>query len=355
MTWQAGSVTGPDGIAFIEEDLDIGPRRRYPRWLGPLVGVVVVVVAVTGLLTNGAGIDHKPAPTATGVGPPSDGAARAMVGVPDRGEFVEVVGDRLQILRADGTRIHRSSPVSAVENASDTVVLDVDAAANTVWVVTALDNKAEYAESYSLDHLHLRYRVKLLSPIRGSAAVGGRLYILQAQTLTVLDRAGTRFDPVLLSGYVQSIAADPSRHRLLAAVGSGTGALELIPLRGSTPGPASEPLPGNPTAVAVAGETIWIDNYTQLISLDPVTFAARSTVPVLHSGGGIRLMDAGDSSLFLRPVESEDPLECVDATTGRQLQYWPNAPGIVAATRHRALVAPILGPAKNLKLTTCAG
>jgi len=195
----------------------------------------------------------------------------------------------------------------------------------------------------------------------GAAVYAGRLYLASDRGVYVVSRT-TRLGLYPTGRQpVQSVAADPQRHRVLVASGRDAYAFTFANHRPTTSGrlTAIGELPFGKGALAVVAGHIWAAGYgasgAVLDQLDPQTLR-----PTLRSkltwqlGPGADIEAVGARSLFVRSGPGVGPIWCVDAITGVTDQYWTVVEGAVTAGDGRALLATDAG-IETLPLQGCHG
>lgn len=178
------------------------------------------------------------------------------------------------------------------------------------------------------------------------AALDGHLYL--NTDVGVFDAAPSAQPsaelPIVARGG-RSMAADPSRHRLLLLNDDDGWSISAYTPPADTVA-ASRSLPFNAHTVAVADGAIWVtgsrsdtDRHPVLARLDPATLKIAAHSSLEESLTSTPTIVAHGKYLWIRSTERPDELWCVNAHSGAIAGSWPDLPGIVAAQSGQAFVA----------------
>lgn len=349
-----------------DDVLDLGRRRRLPRWTIMIGWAAVTALVVTVVVARAGSSDHGARPSPANSGPvltePLGGPVSADLAIEGRYlfEFSQGALYRTDIgaggsLTADGVLAVTGLDLT-LESA--TFHLVADASTHRIWMLTYGAAPATVVE-FDAQSLTEVGRLLWPSEVHAAAAFGGHLYL--AATNAVVDIASAKGAPTTigaLTGQYSSIVADTARSRLLLfGEDHGPRVSSYTPAGGrSARGPAA---PFGKGGLLVVGSSIWAAGYGDtgavLARLDPGTLrpvAFSELSPQL--GPGAIAVAAGAHVLWVRAGGiGDDALWCVSATTGDQLQYWQYA-GAVASTRGAGFVAQRDGPL-SLQLSGCPG
>jgi hypothetical protein len=170
--------------------------------------------------------------------------------------------------------------------------------------------------------------------LTSGAILEGVLYLGGPAGLVELGGGG----PVLLPGSwpdggVSSLAADPARHRLLAAPAGDPAALRIMHA-GSTQLLDGPILPvGHPSVVDTVSE-IWVSGtssaHAQLLHLDSATLQPALTGQPPTSAARDTIVGAGDFVIWAQN-STDGTLNCIDATTGNVVARFTNIQGPVVS------------------------
>jgi hypothetical protein len=364
-----------------EDVLEHTPRRA-PRWVVALACAALAAGAVAAV----AGNEHRTGgnPSAAGSTPRAEPvrmpAVEATLGevVPtDSKPVLDVVvtPNRTWILQAGqlvaipaSGRIERV-PITGLDFTPvlDSVRLVPDLAAGRLWLVV-LGTPGGPVIEYDLALQRLR-TVRPGPPTTSAAALDGHLYLAAESDGSAgigdLAPGASVLSRIRAPGVVTSLAADPSRSRLLALslVDAGTSApgarvLQLWP--GRQLSASAQTLPFGKGGIAVTGDgAVWAGGYgaggAVLVRVDPASLRTVTRSPVAPDlGPGANLVAAGTHTIWLRSGAGGSALYCLDAHTGAGRQVWSNAPGRVGSVRGVAYLATGAAVVR-LPLDSCAG
>ena len=336
------------GDPAADEVLHLGSQRTPPTWL-IIAAVVVLFAGVVVIAAVKRGSHHhaalSPTRSATSASrQPIENPQLQPFGQPlDLGDTVPVdlagAGGLLFVLTAGPPRLGQINPLSGQVNrqvaapaGSRYVVLDHDG--RHAWVLAGRDVFA-----YDGPTLAAVGKVHVPRPVFAVAALGDRLFMAtdQGVYLTALAREpylGLPQSLTRLPGFtrpVQSISADPARHRLIAI--SQDYVLLTVDTRAAH---VMRRLRGE-ESIEVTGSGIWAVGFgvvggTRIERVDPATLAVT---PV----------DAGDSNapqsargwpgegVFWINNAYTDSVACRDATSGAISAIYPGLQGPVVSTR----------------------
>jgi len=349
-----------------DDVLDVGPRRRWPRWV-PAVAAVAVAGAVVALLVGRDSGPHHAAPGPSG---PSTGqpATRPIGGAAN--EALAVSGHYLYrffsgaLYRSDITDPLDPTPAGVtsvggfdltLQGVEFGLVLDP---AHRQGFVVSLNAAPATIVRIDLDTMTEAGRLVWPTDVAAAAVLDGHLFLATTNSVVDIPPGGTesRAVPALLGQY-SDLAADPARHRLVLFGREGK-AMRVVTYR---PGDGHSTRTAAPFAkgwVVVTGDAIWAGGYANtgpvLARLDPKTLkpvAFSALTPQL--GPGAILVASGGRDVWVRSGAGGDGLWCVDGRTGDSLQYW-QYDGAVASEAGAAYVATSSGPLP-LRLGSCAG
>lgn len=349
-----------------DDVLDVGPRRRRPRWV-PVVAAVAVAGAVVAVLAARDGSTRRAAPG------PSAAASDLPLSRPVGGaanEALAVSGHYLYrffsgaLYRADITDPLDPVPAGVtsiggfdltLQGVEFSLVLDP---AHRQGFVVSLNAAPATIVRVDLDTMAEAGRLVWPTDVAAAAVLDGHLFLAATNSVVDIPPGGTdsRVIPALLGQY-SDLAADPARHRLVLFGREGK-AMRVVTYR---PGDARATRTAAPFAkgwIVVAGDAIWAGGYAQagpvLARLDPATLkpvAFSALTPQL--GPGAIPVATGGRDVWVRSGAGGDGLWCVDGRTGDALQYW-QYDGAVASAVGAAYVATTSGPLP-LRLGSCAG
>jgi hypothetical protein len=314
-----------------------------PSWvivvgIGVLIGAVLVVSAVKRSDHHSA----APLPTVSsragatpvaGLGPGVDlGETTAVDLAMARGLLYVLTREPARLGQVNARTGAVTRQITAPEGASHVYA---DQAGERVWV--AADDLVFAYDGPTLASIG---QVQLNRPVTSAAALDGRLYIGTDHGVYVAT-APTYYlgSPVTvrpLSGFsgqvVQTIAADPARHRLLAV----TVNYELLEVKATGVRFVRQLRNLLPESIAVTRSAIWIIGYgdpgvSRIGRLDPKTM----TITPVGSGDADAPQGASawpGSDVFWVRNNSTDDLTCRDARTGEIAQTLSGVPGPVTST-----------------------
>lgn len=348
-----------------DELLDVGARRTLPRWLGALalvaVGVAGIAIAVTG---GGSGPRAAPASstpsrphTSAGTGvTPTPTTIQALIPAPGWLGFYALEDGRVAALQLNGSPRAVSAAIGAGDGAQLGLVFDPAGA--VVWVMPVGNDFAGELEAYAAADLHLILRLHLPDIVEHAAVLDGRLYLTTVSGLLLRTGPHGRSleTAAHLAGRVGAVVADPTRHRLLYLVENDPAVV-----RSWSPGGAASvgaPLPFAKGDLAVVDNVIWAGGFAArgaiLVRLDPRTLRAGHVAAVSGQlGPGALLAGSAEGVLFVRSGSLDEPLWCLDASSGAVRKRWSGLPGAVAATSGFGLVAPPLGRVRVINMGSC--
>lgn len=338
-----------------DEELLAGPR--LPRWLVPVGGALVaaLVLALVALNLGGADDPSAPAPSgrSTPVAPPPAGtsapvadpakqpagrpAEPGLLG-PDVLEIGRSVPGRATDVVTDGPAVwYAVGNLVVVRRANSVVVggpgagpgglrLAPDPTRRLIWSYVPARSGTTVTALATRD---LRVVGSLVwpRPIAAAVALDGWLYVSDPAGVWAVHPNGQEpIAPLLYGVGVRSLAADPTRHRLLVLVDDG--GLRIVTLQ---VGPATDffPAPGfrSGTLAVTRSGAIWLagqgDGGAVLVRLNPRSLAVDAVGGVTEQLGPTDSVVAGDSSLLIG--EQAGQTWCVGGSDGALLQRFPIA------------------------------
>lgn len=281
-------------------------------------------------------------------------------------------GGRLAVLRPGRLTLLASSDLSPIRSRDvPAEVGDVTlgpwtlvAVGSTLWAVGAGINQA-----FAFDARTLRPQRQVMvgSPVSGAVALGGHLYVASGSGIEDIAPGATSATALVGAPRADALAADPSRHRLLSLrFDYRGGSARLLAYRpGTGRAGTSAPLPFSAGNLAVTAGAIWaggsgatggsdgVGPRDVLVRLDP---ASLRPIPdgTPESVAAAQLVAAGGSVIWARPSADAGQLWCVDARSGRLLQRWPDALGVVGSWSGTAFLLTGSGVTR-LPLDGCRG
>lgn len=312
---------------------------RQPIAVSALVLLVALVVAgVLASVLRGGGSKPAAAPTHPAIISVAEQPPPTAIDIPSESPAVELDGQlttvfagRLWWTSLDGV----SSGASSID-ASDGYLLVPDLAQHRVWVLLPGMTQAEIVAVSTRDSRR-QFAFDFSPGLSGGAILDGRLYASSTHGVSAVQSSGFGYSTQItpLRGN-WSMAADPSRHRLLLTDLSGATA-SVRAQRPTDPHPeAQATLPfGKGWVVVTGGGQIWAAGYGNhgavLARLDPTTLRVVAQSPAAAQlGPGAIVVGTGRESLLVRSGAGGDGLWCVDARTGAVDEAWTAAPGAIA-------------------------
>ncbi len=340
-------TSAADDQATDDEVLALGGRGSPPSWLialgiGVLVAGVIAIAVVRRVGHHDAVPDLTPLPSASSFDVPQPiGPGEAV----DLGQTqaVDLAGtsSMLLVLTSNPPRLGQIDPRTGrlnrqVEAPRGAARLVLDEAGQHAWVTAG-----RLVFAYDAPTLASIGQVRVPRPVFAAAALGDRLYLGTDQGVYVTGRGGAPYLglPTTTSripgftGGVQTISADPSRHRLIAVSQNDnllvvhSGGVQVVrKLHGDTP-----------EAIEVTEDGIWAVGFgdaggTRIGRLDPVTWQ-------------ITLVDAGDpdaprtvrawpgQGVFWVNAAYTDSVICRDARSGKVGGVFSGLDGPVVSSR----------------------
>jgi hypothetical protein len=345
------------------EELLSGVRGRPARRLvvaGVLVGGALVAALVT-LVNLGSDSPARPQPASAPSVATADQPLPRLPGVRALPVYgLALLGRSTWVLQRDGVHVLRPGrravalPAHGPPQTWETSRVTVDRGANLVWLVSQ-----RRAWAYAPDtRIEFTGTVPAFSDV---AALDGKLYLAAGSELVEAGPGVGR--PRLIfeaPGPLATVAADPTRHRLIVAYQNGPS--RIFALRPTAQGPArvlrTATVRSINATIAVAGGTIWFAGFSTgggaLMRLDAATLRPDRQFAYQGSlGSGGVLVAEGTSSVWVRQGIGGPDLRCVDARTGAQAQVW-TLDGVVASTAGRAVLGTGTGPVQ-IRLDGCPG
>lgn len=143
----------------------------------------------------------------------------------------------------------------------------------------------------------------------------------------------------------RSMAADPSRHRLLILDhDDGWAVHAYVPPTAAVTARAA--LPFDARSIAVADGAIWVTGvstgagaHAVLARLDPATLTVDGHSDLGGALGSVPTIVAAGKSMWVRQAGDDEQLWCVTPGAGTVAQHWSTLPGLVAAAGGHAFVA----------------
>lgn len=355
-----------------EEVLDVGRRRRAPRWFWVVAGVAAAVLVASVAIERGLSHHHGTSPT------PSAGRAVAIVPPPVRpaygpaldvgtGVVLDAVafGQHTWVLHPDriiGLSIAAGRPKavalpplgSSVSTGSWRLVRDVTT--SRLWAVVEGTRHGRAIE-YDLWTL-TRMRDLRLPPIGGAAAMNGHLYLTSGNRfIDVPPRGAPHAIPVpgQSGAALGPVTADPARSRVIVLdYGARTHIWTYRPGREQARKTAVVPV--TKSSIAVTEDAVWVGGYRSgsgsnavLWQLDVPSLTPTGISPVgSELGPGARLLAGGTHDVWVASGGGPG-LWCVDGRTGTEEQHWTFGASAVT-TDHQRVIAVTDGRAVPLEL-----
>lgn len=373
-------LPGDGALAAAQDDVVELRPRRVPRWVLVLSGLLVVVAIAGAVVTHRHG--SKPAtarPTArvsVSVAPrpaadaPTPVGAREALGQPMAvGPWpaydIQAAPGALYILQLGHLEKYVPGAIVIVDlhgltsaaNAAGRLVLDL--AAGRVWAVVEGPASGRILEFDAQTLKLLRDLTWTQPPVNAATALGGHLYLGTDHGLA--DLAPDAAQPHFVAGIdgavgAVSVAGAPARV-IVFGRGSRTRTWVYGPARAAAP--HSLPFGEASVAVTVNG-VVWVggfgDRSAALTSLDPSTLApGKASGAAAKIGPGAVVVAGGQDVIWVRRDVNSRALWCVDALTGRQLDYWPNVAGRVASRKGDGYLIDPTQVVHPLFLGNCTG
>lgn len=373
-------VTDDGSVIDVEDDdvVDFAPRRA-PSWVLGLCAGVVGVAVILAIAWRGAPeqasapdaavvpsvIALPTAPPTSQIGDPLPVPSGFVLDVAVSGDsFYALQVGRLTVTTpaindtASYPGAHHVSAGGLKFTTASSARLVLDDAAHRLWVVVYDLPGGQLLEFDARTLVQLR-GTNWAEPVSSAAALGGHLFL--ATPSGIVDYAPGHARPAAvpgLRGHSGTIAADPSRGRLLVLdEGSPSRVLAMRPDGSLSPAIGTAPL-GNGRLGITADGSIWAGGFSDsgavLLRLDPRTLEPVSSSPLAALGAGALIEAVGSRSIWVRSGGGRGGLWCVDSRTGRERQFWHHVPGAVTSQRGVAYVASgeIIRP---LVLAGCRG
>ena len=337
-----------------DEVLDLRPWRPSRGPAAVLVVAALVAVAVA-VLTRGHG-PHQPTSAALPPASPVATTIAQTATIADGSTYVALVGGQLVARDFRSDRVLGSARLPRLDGAGEVALL-VDPSRDVLWAVNIGAVPSTFSQ-YRLPDLAAVRRVTWLPLVLAAAAIAGHLYV--TTSVGVADLAPESTVPQLvpgLAGAVGPIVADPARHRVIAMdLGYPTDVWTYRP--GGAPQKSQSQLRLAEGTVAVAGGQIWVaghqDEKPVLWRLDPSSLdpVVRARLPNAFPDRAV-VVAAGSRVIWLRLLNGQDGLYCMDATRGAILQTW-RIHGAVESVAGQAQVDTPDG-VRSLRLSGCPG
>jgi outer membrane protein assembly factor BamB len=358
-----GWTRGHHGVVGVQADwleapdddvLDLRPWRP-PRWPTVVLVVGALVAVAVAVLTRAHGQHHPARAALPSASPVATTIAQTAV-VSDGSTYVVLVDGQLVARDLSSGHLRGSAPLPSGDRTRG-IALFVDPSRALLWAVNIGAVPATLSE-YRLPDLAAMRQVVWPPIVLAAAAFAGHLYVTTSVGVADLGPDSTIPRPIPgLSGAVGPITADPARHRIIALdLGYPTDMWTYRP--GGAPQKSHTQLRLADGSVEVAGDQIWIaghqDERPVLWRLDPSSLApvVKAQLPDSVRTRAV-VVAAGSRVLWLRALDDQDSLYCVDATGGAVLQTW-RVRGAVDSVAGQARVDTPDGVAP-LHLSGCPG
>ena len=335
------------GDRLDDDELLVEPRRM-PRWavavLAPAAAGLLAIVSIRTSSDNHTASSPSEPPLIT-VTQPVSGAPviridssddPVVAAVVDHGHLTVIRTDSLVDLTSKGKVLvnRQISGDDALGTEAPSVRLFVDRARDVGWAVSILERQARVM-TFDPTTMQPRRVTNNNFIVYDAALLDGRIYVATSEGIAWLATDGRSGHVPNVSGVVSSIAADTTRHRLLAVVSSAGN-----PLIAVTPSGHLETLAGLDAVkaqVAVVGNDIWLGGFAQrgavLEKLDPRTLRPGVHLSTIGLGPGAVFVGVGTHDLFVTSGAGDDVTWCVDARTGVREDVFDISPfSIVSAT-----------------------
>jgi hypothetical protein len=336
----------PGEPATDDEVLALGSQRTPPRWL-VIAAVVVLFAGVVAMAAVKRGGHHTavPAPSASLASPPAENPLPQGMGQPlELGETVPIdlaaATGVVLVLTASPPRLGQVDSASGRLNRQVAVPagsrrLVMDRAGEHAWIIAGRD-----ALAYDASTLAPIGKVTVPATVFAAAVLNDRLFMAtdQGVYMTALAREpylGLPQELTRLPGFkdsVQTISADPSRHRLLAI----SQEYALLTVDSRAVHVVRQLHTHAPESIEVTDAAIWAVGFgdvggTRVARLDPLTLQLTS-------------IDAGDANapqgargwpgaaVFWVKNAYTDSIACRDARSGVVGAIFPGLDGPVVST-----------------------
>jgi hypothetical protein len=353
-------VAATGDTAGDEEVLTLGSRRGRRRWLI----VAVAAVLATGTLAGAIASDgsrsatHLLSSSPARSTPPVDQRVPVALGpgTPTRlavadGSLIAFLADPATLVRAeqrpDGLVVRRSA------EGDPAALLTVDPSSRVVWLIEPASDSLLPSDffAYDLDSLELMVSGGVPAVVSAAAVLDGRLWLATIRGVyTIGLRRGSMTRLAGYSGPVHAIAADPTRHRLLAT--TDTKAARILQVQPSQLNVVLGPwLPLDTVSLAIVDGAIWVAGGNgaigapHVLRLDPATLRPRG--PAVVRDRDFAFVLPGRSVVW---TGSYGPVLCLDPVTGRTLQTWTDVQMPVASGRGIAFAFTPLWPPQVVPL-----
>ncbi|MDT4949570.1 MAG: hypothetical protein QOJ37_2165 [Pseudonocardiales bacterium] len=369
-----------DDIEFVESDgkepsedelLDVGAQPTLTRRLAVLALVAVAAAGIAVAIISQDDSKPQAAPTSPARSGPSSTPApgqdlvtsapmviEALIPAPGRLSFYAISDGRVVALDLNGTPRAASRAVHTAPVEGSARTLAFDPVTSLVWAIPIGNDVVGTLEGYDAANLRQVVRLSLPDVVDHAAVLDGQLYLMtRSGRLLRTQRDGRGLETVTrISGSVGAVAADPQRHRLLLLLFDRQMLMRTWSPSGDPS--VSAHLPFAKGDVTVVDGAIWAGGFASrravLVKVDPRTLHAGHPVAVsTQLGPGALLAGGGEGILFVRSGSIDEPLWCLDATTGAVEERWSGLPGTVALTGGAGLIAPPLGDVRVLNMTSC--
>ncbi len=343
------------GSAGDEEGLALGGRRGSRAWL---IVAVVGILAVGGLIAGiasqrGHHAEPVPSRSPTTSPPPFDQGQPVALGagtptalaIAD-GSLVMFQTDPASLTRVEQRPAGRT--VSRPAEGDARTLLAGDPSSQKVWLIepgrgSPPGPSTSILVAYDLHSLDIATRLEVPAVVSSAAVLDGRLWLGTDHGVYTFADGPTRLAGY--SGPVHAIAADPTRHRLLAT--TETMAASMLQIRPSRLDVVRGPwLPLDTASLAIVDGTIWVagsnaaPDEPHVLRLDPATLQPRG--PALVRDRDYAFVSAGHSVVWIGGYPISNPLSCLDPATGRTLQTWTDAqPPVISSSGTAFAFAPL--------------
>jgi hypothetical protein len=354
-----------------EDVLDLGERPRIPRWallVGGLLAAVLIAGAVVALGFGGSGSSTDGSTPDESARPPS--AAAGGGSAPVDSEDALILGSYLFRLTPDALYRTAASgpagtattlPISGLDalGPADSYHLVGDATAHLVWLV-GYGSSPTTLLAVDTGTLSVRARVTLPQTVAAAAALGSDLFVVTDNAVIDVPLSGSSSGLGRLDGRYLSIAADPSRHRLLLFDVESRRAVGYDPTRNVLRLGPKLPF-GKGNVLTDGSGDVWAGGYrfaagggAALVRLDARTLRPIGSSPLAgRLGPGAELVASGSSVVWVRSGAGGDDLWCVDGRTGRAVQHWGIDGAVTSRTGSAVVDQP--GAVATLTLRGCRG
>ncbi len=367
---------GPAADSGDDDVLDVGPKRKLPRWAVGLVAVLIVAVSA-GLVTRAHRSPHHavqpssqralpsaiavpvPVPRIAGNGPL--GSATLGIAV-NAGQLYTLDPAALKAFDLGTMAPLAAIPFDPVLSFTDRYYrILYDAVETSIWVVPIGGRSPGQLLEFGAFDLHPMRGIQLPTTLASAAVLDGAVYLGTGDRglLRVARGARTVSAVLPLDDGVGPMVADPDRRRVLYLTDGSPTLVRSWSLRGG-PGRYAGRLDVSKADLVVVSGSIWAAGFgpsgAALSRLDPDSLRPVDSADRLvgRLGPGAVIAAGGDRNFFVRSGTSVEALWCVDGRTGAIDQLWDGPAGAVAAGPGQVWVADP-GGVRSLVLRGCVG